>query len=297
MALRAIAENGTFTGAAKALGWNQPSVSKHLQALERTLGTHLLRRNRAGSLLTPEGAVVLEHAIRITEAYQDLLASLPASPPAGDGQGSPVRIAASPTLGQHWLPRVLADLRTAVPDASVTVRVARGREALRHVARGQADLALVEHAPAEDDLVAERIGSDRLMAACHTSHPWADREDLTLDEFLEAPKVLREPGSDLREALDRHLRSAGLPSSSPDREAGSDATLMEQLRRGEHLTVTSSLALDGDDQSGLTGLPIRDADLSRPLWAANPASSEPEPEVARLLDHLRGQAISTQHSD
>ncbi|MEF8794451.1 helix-turn-helix domain-containing protein [Thiohalorhabdus sp.] len=39
MALRAVAENGTFTHAARALGWNQPNVSKHLKGLERTVAS------------------------------------------------------------------------------------------------------------------------------------------------------------------------------------------------------------------------------------------------------------------
>ena len=292
MALRAVAEMGSFTGAAQVLGWNQPSVSKHLQALEGAVGQKLLRRARSGNLLTPEGARVLEHAVRVTEAYEDLLASLdPDSQPVASA-GSPLRVIASPTLGDHWLPRAAHHLRAACPEVPWTVRVVRGREALRQLARGQADLALVEHAPADDDLTAEQIGTDRLVAACHVSHPWAERGSLTLDEFLEAPKVLREPGWDLREALERHLRTAGRAAPVPDHEAGSYETLVQKLRQGEHLTATSSLALEAPWGSELVALPIRDADLSRPLWVARAAYSEPGPDLARLLSHLRGHPVA-----
>jgi DNA-binding transcriptional LysR family regulator len=292
MALRAVAENGTFTRAAKALGWNQPNVSKHLQALEKRLGTRLLRRDRAGTDLTGEGARVLEHAVRITDACAELADSVAPTPPPAGANGGPLRIAASPTLGHHWLPRALPELQAAVPDQPLQYRVLRGRGALRRLARGQADLALVEQPPADADLVAERVGTDHLVAACHPSHPWADLESLSLPDFLRARHVLREPGCELREGLERRLRQEGRPGIVPDREVGSQATLLHHLRQGEHLTVTSAMALESGWGTELTALTIRDLDLSRPLWAVHSPQDLPREGVAAILDLVRRQPLA-----
>jgi len=291
MALRAVAENGTFTRAARALGWNQPNVSKHLQTLEQALDRRLLRRDRAGTDLTADGARVLEHAVRITDACAELVDTLDSGHPTDPTDARPLRIAVSPTLGHHWLDRARSGLESACSERPIRTRVLRGRGALRYLARGQADLALVEHPPADSDLIGERVGTDRLVAACHPSHPWAAMDSVALSELLRARHVLREPGCDLREGLEQLLRQAGQPPITPDREVGSDLNLLDHLRQGEHLTVTSSLALDSDWGQGLTALPIRDIDLNRPLWAVRPPQARSRGDIAAVMDYLRTHPI------
>ena len=292
MALRAVAENGTFTQAARALGWNQPNVSKHLRALEQALGTRLLRRDRNGSELTDAGARVLDQAVRITDIYAELAADAAPKQPLPRPSRHRIRLAVSPTLGHFWLPGALPALQQAMPDTPIATRVLRGREALRQVARQGADLALVEHPPADDDLPAEPVGRDPLVAACHHSHPWAGEGALAAGDFLEARHVLREPGCDLREAMERQLRQAGLEPPDPEREVGGTAALANHLADGEHLTVASSLALTGDWARDVTALPLQDLDLDRPVWAVRPAGQEVSEPVAACLDHLRRHPIA-----
>jgi DNA-binding transcriptional LysR family regulator len=292
MALRAVAENGTFTRAAQSLGWNQPSVSKHLQALEQALGTRLLRRDRNGSELTEAGAQVLERAVRITDVYTELAATASPQQPLAEAPQNRLRLAVSPTLGHFWLPGALAALQQAVPDTTIGTRVLRGREAVRQVARREADLALVEHPPADNDLPTEAVGRDPLVAACHPSHPWAGEGSLAVDDFLRARHVLREPGCDLRVAMERELRSAGLAPPEPEVAVGSAAGLLNHLADGVHLTVASELALTGEWAREVSGLPLRDLDLDRPVWAVGPADQQATEPVAACLDHLRRHPVA-----
>ena len=75
--LIAIADYGSFSGAARALGTVQSNVSAHISRLEKDLGVVLVERN--GGALTEEGTVVVERARRIIHELQDIEADVHSS--------------------------------------------------------------------------------------------------------------------------------------------------------------------------------------------------------------------------
>ncbi|MEF8794452.1 MAG: substrate-binding domain-containing protein [Thiohalorhabdus sp.] len=249
-----------------------------------------MRRDRAGTDLTTDGAKVLEQAVRITDAYGELMDDLRSSSAPMIQEGS-LRIAASPTLGHYWLPRALPQWQAALPDITIETRVFPRRKSLRRLSQGRADLALVEQPPANEDLVPERMGSHRLLATCHRSHPWAGRDSIGLADFLRAPLVLRAPGCELRDRLERRLRQEGHPPLRADRVVGSQTNLLTHLHQGEHLTVTSSLALAGGLDRELIPLPIRDLDLNLSLWAVRAPQTPVSEGLATCLAHLRSHPV------
>ena len=66
--VRAIAEHGTISAAARALGYSQPAISQHLRRSEARLGTPLVIRSGRGVRLSEAGQVVARHAVAITSA-------------------------------------------------------------------------------------------------------------------------------------------------------------------------------------------------------------------------------------
>ena len=285
MALRAIAETGTFTGAARLLGWNQPNVSKHLRTLEDLLGSRLVVREPGGSLLTPAGERTLEGAVSMTDSYLLLRRAVDQMRAADRGR---LRVAASLTIGDQWLPRVLMGFGEAYPDIAVESRVVYGREGLRQAAQGSADVALVEGDPGGDGLTAQKIGGDRLMVACGQSHPWAQKGTLSLDELLWARLILREQGSGVRDTLDHFLEEASLAPLEPELEVGSNHAILQMLKSGEHLTVLSSLTLQEAHRSGyLVLLPVRGLNLKRSFWAVRAPEARSLGIADTFIDYLR----------
>src|SRR3954471_7205770 len=67
LTFRAVARERSFTRAAAALSLTQPSVSQQIAALEAEIGARLLDRRPGGLALTPEGAILLEHADAIAD--------------------------------------------------------------------------------------------------------------------------------------------------------------------------------------------------------------------------------------
>ena len=67
-----VAELGSFTAAAKALGISQPAVSQHISELEKSVGGALFERGRGHVEPTARGRLFLQHAERILSNYKEL---------------------------------------------------------------------------------------------------------------------------------------------------------------------------------------------------------------------------------
>src|SRR3954465_10597029 len=101
MTFRAVAREGSFSRAARELALSQPSVCNQVAALEREVGVRLLAREPGGLKLTPEGAILLEHADAIAERFE--LARAQLADAARDYRAT-LRIGAFPTALAGLIP-------------------------------------------------------------------------------------------------------------------------------------------------------------------------------------------------
>jgi DNA-binding transcriptional LysR family regulator len=140
---REVAERGTFTAAAIALGYTQSAVSRQIASLEKSAQTQLLERRRDGVRLTPAGQVVLRSATRVLTELDSTareLAGLPVS-------GGRVRLGWFPSAGAVLVPRALAALRRIHPTVTVLSREGTTPALIRALRAGTIDLALLASAP------------------------------------------------------------------------------------------------------------------------------------------------------
>lgn len=115
----AVAEKGSFTLAAKALGVSQPAVSQNIAELEKSLGAELF--SEKGSVtLTPKGAAFKEYAGRILYWYT---ATEKMFGPEGKlSANNPVRISADGFIASHILPQALSKLLAFNPSLTFSIR-------------------------------------------------------------------------------------------------------------------------------------------------------------------------------
>src|SRR5918912_4590665 len=109
-ALKAIAEEGTFAGAARRLGYTQSAVSQQIAALERITDARLLERppGRRPVGLTPAGALMLRHGAAMLARAQAVEADLAA---VANGGGGSIRLGTYQSIGVHVLPVLLPRFR------------------------------------------------------------------------------------------------------------------------------------------------------------------------------------------
>ena len=115
-ALQALAEEASFHGAARRLGYSQPAVSQQLAALERIVGQQLVNRPRASQplTLTDAGTRLLVHA----RAVQASLATAEAELGTGKAQ---VRVGTYQTVSSLLLPHVVRELERRAPDVEIVL--------------------------------------------------------------------------------------------------------------------------------------------------------------------------------
>lgn len=140
---REVAERGTLTSAAAALGYTQSAVSRQIASLERAARAPLLERRRDGVRLTAAGHVVLRRAVTVLDqidATARELAGLPA-------EAGTVRLGWFTSAGAVLLPRAIAALRRAHPAITVSTREGSTPALVRSLRAGTLDLALLASEP------------------------------------------------------------------------------------------------------------------------------------------------------
>ncbi|AKU98683.1 Transcriptional regulator, LysR family [Labilithrix luteola] len=145
------AEEGSFSGAARALGMSQPTLGRQVDALEEELGVVLFERVGRGLALTAAGVELLEHVRTMGEAASHV--ALSASGQSQTLEGS-ITITASEVNTAFLLPPILERLRREHPAIEVTL-VATNE--VRDLRKREADIALRSGRPSDPKLVATRL--------------------------------------------------------------------------------------------------------------------------------------------
>lgn len=115
----AVAENGSFTIAAKALGITQPAVSQNIAELERNMGAELFTRGRGSVTLTAAGVAFKEYAEKILYWYS--AAGQLFGPTGKITANKPVRISADGFIASHILPEAISKLLTFNPSLTFSI--------------------------------------------------------------------------------------------------------------------------------------------------------------------------------
>ena len=196
--LIAIADYGSFSSAARALGTVQSNVSAHISRLEKDLGVVLVERN--GGSLTEEGTVVVERARRIIHELQDIEADVHSSDTEVEGE---TRLGCIGTTGRWLMPRLLPSLKKTHPLVRAIIHEGGTSSLIPRVLNGELDAAIV-HFPIDDpELILEPLFSEDLVLLVHTKHRWSTLETITIAELVTEPILLAPRNTALRRIIDR----------------------------------------------------------------------------------------------
>jgi DNA-binding transcriptional LysR family regulator len=160
----AVLREGSLSGAARALGLTQPTIARHIDALEAAIGFGLFTRSQQG-LAATEGALELQ------PYAESLAATTAALIRAASGQGATikgaVRVSASEVIGAEVLPPLLASLREKHPDLEIELVLSN---AVDNILRRDADIAVRMVEPTQDALVVKRLGAVTLGLHAHSRY-------------------------------------------------------------------------------------------------------------------------------
>ncbi|MEU7477732.1 LysR family transcriptional regulator [Lentzea sp. NPDC042327] len=289
---REVAERGTLTAAATALGYTQSAVSRQIATLERAAGAVLLERRHDGVRLTAAGRVVLRRAAAALDQVDAGARELEGLPASGE---STVRLGWFATAGAWLLPRALTALARTHPSITVVTREGSTPALVRAVRAGTLDVALIASAPpfrAPDDeipaLAVDTLVERSLRVAVPTTHPLA-RNDFIDVADLHGQRWISGPG-------DPSVMGVwpGLPERPVVAHTARDWLAKLQLVAAGLGITTVPASLVQVAPAGVRVLPVRGgpAEQRRVLLARLPGPV-PDP-VARLAAAVRTAFVETE---
>jgi DNA-binding transcriptional LysR family regulator len=160
----AVLREGSLSGAARALGLTQPSIARHIDALEQAVGASLFLR-------TPRGLSPTDAALEL-KPFAELLAATSAAflrtteGRAGEVSGT-VRISTSEVVGVEHMPRILARLRREYPQLAIELVLSN---AVDDLLQRKADIAIRMVQPEQQALVAKHIGAFPIGLHAHRDY-------------------------------------------------------------------------------------------------------------------------------
>jgi DNA-binding transcriptional LysR family regulator len=272
----AVAEAGSLSGAARVTGISQPTLGRHIQAIEAALQVPLFTRTAQGQALTEAGQALLSPARAMRAAAADL--ALTAKGHATGIEGT-VRITASRVVSHYILPPVLARLRSEEPGLQIDLVPSDTTENLLF---GEADIALRMYRPTQADLVARHIGD--LPLGLYASRAYLDRrgrptspEDLMRLDFI---------GQDRMDQIIRVMKSLGMevPRSFFPVRCDDPLTYVELVRAG--CGLGGILCLLGEADPALERIDLIPDLPSLPVWLTAAPRLRQSPRLRRVWDAL-----------
>jgi DNA-binding transcriptional LysR family regulator len=262
----AAAEARSFTQAAQRLHMTQPSVSQHIQALERYFGCELFLRNGRNLELTDAGLALIplaREAVSLSVRIEEQMASM------RKGVAGHLIVGCSTTPGKYVLPQLLARFHERYPLVRTTCHVTSQRQAMQLLADGEVHFALTsliqERMPG---LEVHRFICDRVLLIAPLNHPWAEKGVIEPEELLQARFILREETSGTYAAVREALASVdiSLHDLSVLLTLGSSEAIALAVQEGLGVGFVSEKVADWTGKDQVAVIQIRNLEIQREIY-------------------------------
>lgn len=270
-----LLEERSVTRTAEALDLTQPFVSLVLKRLREATGDPILVRSGSKLVLTVRGEEMIDPLRAALEGI-DTVVGQPTDFDPQQAEGE-FRIASADCMEAIILPSLVARLREVAPGVRVVVRaIDQAYDYAGALERDELDVVISNWPGPPQHLKTARLLSEDVVCLFGPDHPFAGREEITLDDYLAADHLApvarskADPGP-----IDSHLAAAGLKRDI--RVMLPEFNLIPHMLMNGHLVFTSS------------------ANFARYQCSILPLSSLPAPEECGSLDfyllwHERAQA-------
>ncbi|MDU8943450.1 LysR family transcriptional regulator [Ovoidimarina sediminis] len=275
---RAVARDGTLTGAARALNISQSAVSTQIKALEASLGHALFQRSGRNLVLTEAGRIALDHAEEIFRAAEDLTATLKTA----GGARQALRIGALATLSRNFQMAFL-DPVIGREDVEIVLRSGPQEALLRGLEAMSLDVVLTNLVPARDassPYLVHRL-AEQPVSLIGTPTRQTDGDIAAL--LAAHPLILPALETSLRAGFDALIERLGLvPRVAAEAD---DMAMMRLLARADAgVAVIPPIVVQDELAAGTLTELARLDEISEVFYAVAIQRRFPNPLLAEILE-------------
>lgn len=247
----AVVTHGSLSAAARELGLSQPTLGRHIEALEQALGLTLFERTLTG--LKPNAT-----ALRLFEPVGAAQAALAEAAILAEGAqldlGGTVRLTASTVVSSYLLPGLLGPIRQRYPAIAIEIVPSDSAE---NLLLREADIAIRMFRPTQLELVTRHLGALPVVPCAHADYLARRGVPATIDDLRQHDLI----GMDRSDAIIAHAHSIGFPLTRQDFILRTDnqPLIWELIRAGLGIGFAQKNLADNSP-----GIAILDLDLAIP---------------------------------
>ncbi len=205
-ALRAVADTGSVTGAARELFVTAPAISMQIRQFEQIAGLPLLERAGDRFVLTAAGREALRACRAVDAAIDDFETTLETLRGGVAGRVSVGLV----STAKYFAPRMVGAFAKSHPGVKVSMTVGNREEMLQGLRDFSIDIAIMGRPPEDHSCAADPIGDHPHLIVAEPGHRLARRRRIDPALLADETFVVREPGSGTRSLMERFLEQAGV---------------------------------------------------------------------------------------
>ncbi|CAH0154035.1 HTH-type transcriptional regulator CysL [Peribacillus sp. Bi96] len=202
-----VIEQKNFSRAGDILNLSQPGVSLHIRNLENELGTKLIYRSPKQVQITEPGKILYRHAKQMLNHYETAKREINEFNNVVSGT---MKIGASFTIGEYYLPKVLAEYAAKYPLVDIQIIISNSNEVIQGIRSNQIDIGLIEGETDYKDIDVIPFMKDEMIVVVPPVHPLSQMDIIEGDMLQNQIWILREQGSGTRTYSDKLLSSLEL---------------------------------------------------------------------------------------
>jgi LysR family transcriptional regulator, low CO2-responsive transcriptional regulator len=290
----AVARHLSFARAAEELHLTPPAVSMQIKEMEAEVGMPLFDRTSRRVALTTIGEYLLTYARRVLSALRDAEDTVARFRGLRAG---PLDVAMVSTA-KYFVPRLLTRFREDHPGIDVQLQVGNNREELVELLQqGDAEIAVMGRPPAGWPTRAESFALHPHVLVTAPSHPFAQREFVSIRALAEEGFIVREPGSGTRAALDEYAAANGLVLRVA-MQMSSNESIKQAVMAGMGVSLLSLHTIGLELDHGLIAIPTTEGlPVMRRWHIVNNLSKtlSPAAEAFRYFMLERGEKFLAEH--
>jgi DNA-binding transcriptional LysR family regulator len=290
----AVAEELHFGRAAGRLHIESSPLSRAIKELESELGVRLFIRDTRKTTITNAGSLFLEEARRVLATLEQGCAKVRS---IAQGKSGVLRIAYSSGLAQPRLAGIITQFRLAEPAIDIQIDEKSFRDQAKSLRSGLLDIGLAMSGFADDDIVAEPLWQDPLVAILSVRHPFTMRHSIALGDLFGQALVLCHPeyGSGDHEQIDGLLRQS-IPRPNVAQFGATASEVMTLVAAGYGIGLMSAAEVAMFHRMDIIVRPMKDAHAAVTTFLLRSRiESAPAAPAARFVEQLK-QAIDIGHA-
>jgi len=239
-----VAREKNFARASAKVFVSQPALSMQIKKLEETLGVEIFERDKQNFLITPVGAEIIKKAEIILQESEEIkmIAKNSKDPHKGE-----IRIGAFPTVASYFLPNFVKNIHKKFPHLKIFLIEAKSEELITKLRSGEIDCCLLTMPIKDDNLIGEKIFSEKFLLATPKGHPFSKKSKIQIKELKKQELMLLEDGHCMR---DQALEICSMVKAfeNKDFKATSLETLRQMVANGTGITLMPEIAVRNDDK-------------------------------------------------